>query len=338
MYLLTSTAMAAAFFTALAAPLLIKPLLSRRGVIDMPSERSSHDSPVLRGGGLAQAFGIITGMTIAWSGAFPGDRATLGLLLVAAVAFAAVGLAEDIYGLSVGVRLALQTSIGASSAAAFISIEGKPELWTLVAAILVAPVLVNTVNFMDGIDGMSALHGFVMGSGFAIVGGIFDQDWMFVSGGVMATAYLAFLPWNAGGKLFLGDVGSYLLGGFAAVIVSAGIIAGVPLFALVGSSLIYLVDVSLTLVARIISGQPWHESHRDHIYQRLSARRFRHLTVSAFVAGLSLVTTVFAVAASRTEGATRFALILFCGLIMVLYAALRPATSGSSFGREISET
>src|SRR5438067_10234436 len=82
------------------------PLLRRRAVLDRPNERSLHDIPKPRGGGIA----VLGAILLAWLALIPlgwlpgGSRP----LLVGAVLLAAVSWLDDLRGLPAAVRLAAQ--------------------------------------------------------------------------------------------------------------------------------------------------------------------------------------------------------------------------------------
>ena len=98
-----------ALLLSLLLPFVIRPLLVRLGIMDIPSERSSHERPVLRGLGLAALIAILGGGSVAAAlyaigyPAFSGWR-TLIVILVASLIAGLLGLGEDLKGVSVAVR------------------------------------------------------------------------------------------------------------------------------------------------------------------------------------------------------------------------------------------
>ena len=99
-----------AFVSALALSYLgTRFLLERkpaRGFVDVPNERSSHDQPKPRFGGVAIVGAFFA--TFAWVAVvFPPARALAPLAVGSAILFAA-GLLDDWRGLGVGARLAVQ--------------------------------------------------------------------------------------------------------------------------------------------------------------------------------------------------------------------------------------
>ena len=121
-----------------------------------------------------------------------------------------------------------------------------------------------------------------------------DLVWMIVAGLVVAFAFLGFLPWNfSRDSVFLGDVGSYLLGGSLIMIAIAAFLSGVYVEYLLPALSVYLADTGWTLLRRIRRGDPWWRPHREHVYQRLTDIGFSHaassLTVAVFTVVVSLV-------------------------------------------------
>ncbi|CAG7614204.1 putative undecaprenyl-phosphate N-acetylglucosaminyl 1-phosphate transferase [Leucobacter soli] len=304
-------------------PLVVRPILVRLGIMDIPNERSSHERPVLRGLGLAVliAMGVGGGLAtlFAWIDA-PDAHGWVFLLIVGAGSFAAglLGLSEDLRGLSVPVRSILLLVIALSASVALIlvarasfapgrlgaadfgwettplvsgmSILGLTLL--VVYGVLFISSYINVANFMDGLNGISGLHGVVSGLAFAAAGAASGLDWLLIAGLLLAAGFLGFLPWNLTRPgAFLGDVGSYLLGGAVAITSFAALVAGVPILATIGPMVIYFGDVGVTLVKRVRAGRKWDEPHKEHVYQRLQQQGRTHLAASS-------ITTAFTVAAS----------------------------------------
>lgn len=160
---------------------------------DLPNQRSSHQSPRPRGGGV----GIVVAFLVTLPFALPpGSLASWegGLPLAAAVMLAAVGLADDRKSLGLGVRLVAQTAAllvllaalawstrtGESDLGLLAIVSGTPATAAWVASqlpawlagaldLLLVPLLVlgglwwiNLFNFMDGIDGLAASQALFM--------------------------------------------------------------------------------------------------------------------------------------------------------------------------------
>lgn len=266
---------------------VVRRYLKNAGVVDIPNHRSSHSVPVIRGGGIAPAVVIIAGLAIA--AVLLSDYA----LPILAVAFGAAGSAllgwfEDKRGVSVKKRLLIQMIIGLCTSAFFAALYGATLLWLPILVFFYVSY-VNIANFMDGINGISALHGAVAGGAYMYLGFSYEQPWLAIAGLLLGAAFLGFLPLNALGKIFLGDVGSYLLGGVVATIAIGSFLAGIPLLKIVAPLLVYLVDTSWTLLQRAKRGEKLTEAHRSHVYQQLTPQFIGHLQTSIFVAVTSVV-------------------------------------------------
>lgn len=267
--------------TFVAMPLVLRGL-HVLGVLDVPNERSSHSSPTPRGGGLACAVGIAVGLVAA---------ASLGLALpwpqiAATFLLCAVGFADDVWSLPVAVRLSSQLAAGA-----FLGAVLGGVVAVLPAALITAAV-VNAVNFMDGINGITALT--VAAWAVAVI------SWVPTGAALMLLAVLAlgagvgFLPWNVPrARVFLGDSGSYLFGGLiSSALVTAWPGRGEGALWLVAVPLgVYLFDTGFTMLKRALASEAVFKAHRSHLYQRLQvATAWPHWAVSVAVASIALLT------------------------------------------------
>ena len=133
------------------------------------------------------------------------------------VFLAIVGFADDHGALAAAPRLGAQLAVGALVG---VTTGGG---WWILAGMICIPVAVNVVNFMDGINGITSLNVAAWGFVAMAVGYAQHESSLVVIGAVTAGSTTAFLPWNAPvARLFLGDVGSYLLG----ALVGIGIVIG----------------------------------------------------------------------------------------------------------------
>ena len=306
---------------ALAAPAALRPLLARSGVIDVPNARSSHERPTLRGGGLASLVGVAAGGLVAALALPAPSGAAVAIITAGGVAVALVGLAEDVVGLRVGVRAAAQFAVGAVVAGALAGLFGAAWGWVPLAALAFA-AHVNFTNFMDGLNGISSLHGLAAGGAYALLGAWLELPWLATIGLILAAAFLAFLPWNLiPPGMFLGDVGSYLLGGGLAATALACLAAGVHPPAAIAPLLIYWLDTVVTLVRRALRREPLLTAHRSHTYQRLTTLGLSHLTVNGTVAALTAaagLVGLLAATGSLALPATALALLALCALYLAL--------------------
>lgn len=312
-------AVAAALLLSLVLPFALIPMLKRLGVLDVPNERSSHTRVVVRGVGITVAAGLLAGLLIAaLGGAVEAPQLLLAVAGVAAAA-ALLGWIEDFRGLSIRGRAALQLGIGVGGTALAIGLTGQTWWWLPLGALALA-AYINIANFMDGINGISGLHGTAVGLMFAATGAITGHGWLVVGGTVVAAAFVAFLPWNLGrGNVFLGDVGSYLLGAGLAMLGITAFLDGVQAEYLLGPVAIYLADTLATLLRRISAGERWYTPHRQHAYQRLTDVGFSHVQSALLVTGCSLLTGFCGYLAAESGLAGKAAAIAACAAVVVFY-------------------
>lgn len=316
-------------------PFAVKPILMRLGVIDIPSERSSHERPILRGLGLAVLGAMTVGGFIAiYLLSFghtpadpdqPAEWVILTCVMAISLGSGLLGFAEDLAGVSVKMRSILLLTI-AFATGLLLALSANLSFWigavVVLYAVLYVSGYINVANFMDGLNGISGFHGVVAGITFALAGAIAGLDWLIVAGGILAAGFLGFLPWNLSKPgAFLGDVGSYLLGGATAATSLFAFVNGVPLLATIGPMVVYFGDVAVTLVKRVRDGKKWDEPHKEHAYQRLQQSGFSHVTASG-------ITTMFSVAVSALGIVSMFVepvwwILLFFGGLMLLVVYLR---------------
>ncbi|UYG17272.1 NAD-dependent epimerase/dehydratase family protein [Brachybacterium huguangmaarense] len=219
----------------------------------------------------------------------PSELAAIATAAIVAVAFSALGFIDDLLGLRASLRLRVQAIIGVVAAIVSVAVTGS-SAWFIPLGALLLVGYVNAVNFMDGINGISSLHGAIVGAAFAVTGMLAGPAWLTYMGLTIGAAFIAFLPWNLRRDgFFLGDVGSYLLGGAIAITAVLAYGEGLPALLLLAPLSIYLADTGATLLRRFVHGESITSPHRTHAYQRLTDTGMPHLwsagLVTTFTAG-----------------------------------------------------
>lgn len=254
-------------------------MISRFGqkvsLLDTPNERSSHSTPTPRGGGIGIWLSFaLTGLLFTGEPAFALTAGAMGV----------VGLLDDCYALAPKIKLLLQVAVAVLVVALFAAPAGFVAGWFFVLFIVGTA---NFFNFMDGINGMAGLSGAV---GFGLLGFfalfISEEPAVAVTAFSMAAACLGFLPFNVPkAKVFMGDVGSVLLGFvFAALVVRLSRELSV-FVCLVMFLCTFYADTLITIFYRWREGQDLMAAHRGHLYQYLcNERGGAHWRVSAVYA------------------------------------------------------
>lgn len=276
--------------------------LRRRAILDHPVERSSHQVPVPRGGGLA----LVPVMLCAWLMLVVSGLAPSGTTFIVVIAgtLAFVSWRDDLGGLGVSWRLLAHfaaAGIGILSLpdSALIFQGWLPLVLDRAAAILLWVWFLNLYNFMDGIDGITCTETIFVGLGVAVVLLLADAAESGASMLALAAAAAAagFLRWNwPPARIFLGDVGSiplgYVIGWLLLTVAAKGLWA--PALIL---PLYYLADATLTLLKRLTRGERIWQAHRQHFYQQALAPDSDHGAVLVLIIGGNAALLVLAVLA-----------------------------------------
>lgn len=311
-----------AFCLGLTLPLAVRPLLHRWNLVDIPTHRSSHTEPTFRGMGLATALAASAAFVLALlTGLIPTDRSVALAVLGGMVLSGTLGWLEDFRGVSIKIRFLSQLLIGLLVTVT-LTASLNTSIWWIPVGVFAVAAYINVVNFMDGVNGISGLHGFVVGGFYAYAGWVNQMPWLIAGGVAVAGAYLAFLPWNVrtGKNVFLGDAGSYFLGGAIAAMAVGAFLSGVYLEYLLSPVMVYLADTGFTLLSRIAKGEQWYKPHRSHVYQRLTDRGFSHLASALTVAATTVLISVITIVALPYE--TQNALWAGIAVIVILLVYL----------------
>ncbi|MEE8172822.1 MAG: glycosyltransferase family 4 protein [Alphaproteobacteria bacterium] len=313
--LLGSLAAGAASWLATAG---VRHLLRRRGVLDIPNERSSHSSPTPRGGGIAVATVLFAVWLAFWLfGAGDEVAQEFWILLAAGAALALISWFDDVRGgLPAIARLGAQAiAVGAGLLAlpegGGVFQGALPPALDLALSGLIWLWFVNLFNFMDGIDGIAGSQAGSAGLGLFALAVIFPAAaGLGAYALALAAVALGFLPWNwQPARIFLGDVGSvplgYAIGWLLLSLATFGLWQAALLLVLY-----FVADASFTLVRRLTRGEPIWRAHHQHYYQFAVAagRSHAHVVVAVtavnfLLAGLALATTLSVAVAWGALGA-----------------------------------
>jgi UDP-GlcNAc:undecaprenyl-phosphate/decaprenyl-phosphate GlcNAc-1-phosphate transferase len=248
---------------------VVQVLLSRFGrfALDQPNERSLHERPVPRTGGIA----VVAGGAAAL--AFGGTELWLPLFL--ALLLAVVSFVDDVRGLLVGARLLAHVL----AAGVLVWYMLSPiALWQAAVLVVAIAWLTNLYNFMDGSDGLAGGMSTIGFGAYAIGAHLAGEAALATVAMCIAAASAAFLAFNFHpARIFLGDVGSIPLGFLAGAL---GVIGwrdeAWPLWFPLAVFAPFIADASVTLARRLARGDRVWQAHRDHYYQRMVRGRLGH--------------------------------------------------------------
>ena len=279
---------------AIAAALLARLLITfaqRRSIFAIANERSSHTIPTPTLGGISIALPVL-----GWCGYRIGQDPLSWAVLCGGGVLALLGLVDDLRNLSARVRFPIQCiaaalALGMVPVALPLIVEPISIHSTLLVYcldFLIVLWMVNLYNFMDGIDGIAATQCAIYCVGVLLIG--HPAAFMTEFFSVLLGSAAGFLVLNhAPARIFMGDVGSGLLGLLVAVAsLTLDARGQMPLIA----SLILLAgfwfDATYTLCVRIATAQKFTSAHRSHLYQKC-AQRFGHGRTTTMFAGIAVV-------------------------------------------------
>lgn len=280
---------------------LIRWLALRRAILDIPSDRSMHDEPMPRGGGVAMVVVSMAALVFLY---LSRSELISGTWLVAVIgggiAVAIVGWLDDCYTLKVTPRFLVHVACGAWACFWLVPAETSP--WISLFAIFWVAWAINFFNFMDGIDGLAGGEAVMVGLTGGYLAGRLGLLMPQTVGWITAAAALGFLFWNwPPAQLFMGDAGSGYLGyvfGCLCIGSGVGFQGGFGTWAMLLA--MFVVDATLTLLWRIIKRERFWEPHRQHLYQRAIQRGFSHLEVVWFFSVGNLLLSILTFYLART--------------------------------------
>ena len=274
------------FVLLLIAELVYFRIADKYNIIDKPNQRSSHTTIVLRGGGIIFMIGAWV-----WSAFFGFDYPWFlaGLTLVAGVSFV-----DDIHSLPDSVRLVAQF---AAAAMAFYQLDILHwEMWWIVLVALIVYVgATNVINFMDGINGITA--GYSLAVLFPLAA--LNANNEYVAQSLIFTTIIAaivfcifnFRP-KGKAKCFAGDVGSIGIA-FIMLFLLGNVIIKTEDITWLIFLLVYGVDGCLTIIHRIMLHENLGEAHRKHAYQIMANElKIGHVKVTLIYMALQLMVSL----------------------------------------------
>lgn len=314
----------ATFVGAIGLSLMLVPAVREyarnREIIDAPGGHKSHRTPVPYLGGVAMvaAFSVamVIGVVVRRSAQFDDGQISitfgnlitqgdglvreLAVVLGLALVFAAMGLIDDLRGLSPVFRFVVGLGLATVLVAYGVVLQSPlPDWLDMVISVVWILGMTNAFNLLDNIDGLAAGTAAVAAGAFFVIAIFNDQQYSALLAIGLAGAMLGFLRSNfAPATIYMGDAGSLFIGFMMAYL---GLkmrtnVAEIPqLFAPVLVLGIAVLDTTVVVVSRLRRGLSPFTGGQDHLSHRflrlgLSVRRsVTVLLVAAFALGVLAV-------------------------------------------------
>ncbi|MCD6173607.1 MAG: glycosyltransferase family 4 protein [Sulfurimonas sp.] len=262
---------------------LIKNYAIKKSLVAEVTDRSSHTTPTPHGGGIAIAITWFVGLSYLF---YINDMdSSLYFALMVGVIISVVSYFDDLFELSAKLRLFVQALVaflglyflGGFESFDFGLFSISNQIFTNIFAFFMIIWFINLYNFLDGIDGYAGSEAVFLGvAGFLLFGGGHFL--------VLVVSVLGFLVWNwHKAKIFMGDVGSTLLGYNVAIFTiyyanqePSNFWIWIILFG------VFWFDATYTLFKRYLNGEKLSQAHKKHLYQRLTQVGWSHDKVVKF--------------------------------------------------------
>jgi UDP-GlcNAc:undecaprenyl-phosphate GlcNAc-1-phosphate transferase len=317
----TDTDAGLAFLAAALLSLLLVPLTRRLavrvGAIDYPNERSLHQVPTPKLGGL----GILGGALVAGLIWLPNDTESHAIL-IGAVAVAWVGVLDDVFDLPAPVKLLGQVVAVVIPVSAGVTVDnftfpffgrltpGTVDLLTLpgggvihlgdVGTVLGIVAVINVINLIDGVDGLAAGVAVISGLTLATIALSLDRTAAGVLAALTAGAALGFLRHGfPPASTFMGDTGSNLLGYLLGAVAVQGALktnAVIALFLPLIILAVPILDTGFVVAKRLKYRRPIYKADRWHFHHRMADIGFSQRRTLLYLYGWTFVMAMLALA------------------------------------------
>ena len=293
------------FLLSFALTYFIKNYSIKKSLVDIPNSRSSHLTPTPHGGGIAISITWFCGISyLHFSNNIDNS---LYFALLSGIVISIISYFDDLFELSAKLRLffqALVSCFGLYFLGGFESFDLglfslENQLFTNIFAFVMIIWFINLYNFLDGIDGYAGSEAVFLGfAGFLLFGG---EHFL-----VLVFSVFGFLLWNwHKAKIFMGDVGSTLLGYNIAIFTiyyanedAMNFWVWIIIFG------VFWFDATYTLFRRYKNKENLSKAHRKHVYQRLTQIGWKHDKVVKY----SIVVNLFL-----------FCLVYFISNLMIVF-------------------
>lgn len=309
----------------------VKKVAIKVGAVDRPNARKVHTHVIPRLGGLAIYIGFMAAVLFC----VPLHHELIGMLL-GCTAIVAIGIWDDICNIPARVKLVGQIAAACIPVAFGIQIEWLTNPFgdiLVLPKVIAVPLTIfwiigftNTVNLIDGLDGLAAGVAFIASISMFLLAVNLNQFLPALIIVSMAGAALGFLQYNFNpAKIFMGDTGSMLLGYTLAVSAVLGLVKTAATVALVVPIIalgLPILDTTFAIIRRRMSGVPIFQPDKGHLHHRLLALGMTQKQAVLIMYFVSMILGIVALFVANVSYQTGIVTVLVV-LAVIIYSAKR---------------
>jgi UDP-GlcNAc:undecaprenyl-phosphate GlcNAc-1-phosphate transferase len=332
------------FFATLVAILLLRPLARKLGLMDAPGGRKTHTRHTPLIGGLGITLGLLVAVLL-----FPDQYARYHLLMMIALLLVLTGLVDDYFPLPAVVRLGIQilaawlmVHFGNNQLITLGKLVGDWEMflgrWSLLMTVFATVGVINALNMIDGMDGLSGGMLMICLAFLAMTAGITGANpglltfTLLLMASVAAFLLLNFRFWQKKPALiYLGDSGSTTLGFILAWLLiesSQATATGAQVFPATVALwflAIPLMDTVYLFIARPLSGKSPFAPGTDHLHHLLASFGWSHTKVVLVMYLVGIVLGLVGLVVFAVPAMEMVSLYVFLALFALYSAGIRLA-------------
>lgn len=320
-------------------------LAKAKNLYDLPGGHSSHDTPVPRLGGIMVFAGIILSSVLFTDITIASD---LKYIIAGMLVLFFMGLKDDIVSLTpfkkaagqiiAALIIIIPANIRIESCYGLLGIEQLHFIPSTIVSLLFIVGLINSINFIDGIDGLASGIGIMASVFFGIIFVTNHQMSYAVISFSMTGSLASFFYFNVisrKNKIFLGDTGSMIIG-FLLAVFTINLIEmpspynpsekAIPFAPALALSILFIpvFDGFRVSLIRIIHGKSIFKADNNHIHHKLIKITKSHFkaTMIILISNTVIILTIYLF---REAGNKLLILSLFLiGIIFSIFLGIKP--------------
>ncbi len=304
--------------------------------MDIPTDRSNHETPRPKGAGIILIPLILFSTSVVFflEDSLNNDwKIIFGFCLLLSI----LSLLDDIRNINAKIRLTFQIFCVFSSLYLFkdhLNIFIKSHEFLVILngieyiglgfifcfLMFLWVWIINMFNFMDGMDGITSVQisSLSMLANFLAIFGLIEENFIYFSLILLIISFAFYSVNKPPSKIFLGDVGSIPLGFLAGFILIYNMIMYDLIFPFLIIMLYYLLDSITTIILRFLNKENIFQAHSSHFYQKILRKGYNHDYVLKKIIYLNSILLILAIL-SNYYPITSFILAFICTSSLLIF-------------------